>query len=445
MKAHLRKYLGEFLEAFWLVPGGMAFLGVAIAHSAIAIDRSGALPDASSLRLLLYDGGPTGARTLLGTVASSAIGVAGTIFSITIAALSLAAGQMGPRLLRNFVHDRGNQISLGAFLGTFTFSLVTLRSVRTEQEGLFVPHLALGLSMAFAFACVGVLVYFVGHMAGRINVDTVIALVSKDVGRGMRRLAQDEPGPEAPPSEFWADARGVAQPQRGYLQYIDTDALTRWAVEHDASILLLGGPGSYVFPNATLALVRDKGDGTPPDADAVGAILVKTIAVGEMRESRDDIELAVRHLVEVAVRALSPGINDPNTARSVLDRLGATLCELIGCHMPTGVHLHEGRPVVVIPMATYDGLTDAMFHTIRQNAATAPSVLIRMLDVFIAVASCEPRADRLGSLTRHANAVLSDAERTIGSLGDLADIRARHAAFVTVSTRGVVALVAQTT
>ena len=109
------------------------------------------------------------------------IAVAGTVFSITIAALSLAAGQIGPRLLRNFTRDRGNQLTLGAFLGTFSYALMVLRSVRTQGEGEFVPHLSLSVGILLAFVCVATLVYFVGHMAGRINVDTVIELVSEDV------------------------------------------------------------------------------------------------------------------------------------------------------------------------------------------------------------------------------------------------------------------------
>ena len=129
---------------------------------------------------------------MLGAVASSTIGVAGTVFSITIAALSLAAGQMGPRLLRNFTRDRGNQVTLGAFLGTFSYALMVLRSVRTPGEGDFVPHLSLSVGILLAFVCVATLVYFVGHMAGRINVDTVIELVSEDVRSAIQRLTTDK-------------------------------------------------------------------------------------------------------------------------------------------------------------------------------------------------------------------------------------------------------------
>ena len=153
MNARFRKLLADLAETFWLIPALLVGAGAVAALGLIHIDRSGIVPK----RLLenwLYDGGATGARTLLGVVASSTIGVAGTVFSITIAALSLAAGQMGPRLLRNFIRDRGNQLTLGAFLGTFCFALIVLRSVRTETEGGFVPHLSLSVCIALAFVCV---------------------------------------------------------------------------------------------------------------------------------------------------------------------------------------------------------------------------------------------------------------------------------------------------
>jgi uncharacterized membrane protein len=148
----------------------------------VQLDRSEVVPR-WLLEGWLYDGGATGARTLLGTVASSTIGVAGTVFSITIAALSLAAGQMGPRLLRNFTKDRGNQLTLGAFLGTFSYALIVLRSVRTQDEGSFIPHLSLTIAIILAFICVATLVYFVGHMASRINVDTSLSLSAKKYNR----------------------------------------------------------------------------------------------------------------------------------------------------------------------------------------------------------------------------------------------------------------------
>lgn len=184
---------------------------------------------------------------MLGAVASSTIGVAGTVFSITIAALSLAAGQMGPRLLRNFVKDRGNQATLGAYPGTFSYALMVLRTVRTQDEGVFVPHLSLSFGILLAFVCVGTLIYFVGHMARRINVDTVIGLVSEDVRDAITALTVKQPDPAPQPNASWHEAHPIADSRSGYLQQLDRPGLARWADEHGTSILLLVRPGDYVF------------------------------------------------------------------------------------------------------------------------------------------------------------------------------------------------------
>ena len=329
MKARLRKLLSDLNETFWLLPGGMVIVGILLAVGLITLDRGGIVPDWLINSPWLYNGGGTGARTLLGAVASSTIGVAGTVFSITIAALSLAAGQMGPRLLRNFTRDRGNQFTLGAFLGTFSYALMVLRSVRTQSEGAFVPHLSLSVSILLAFVCVATLVFFVGHMAGRINVDTVIALVSDDVRAAIQRLTRDRPQPMPPRAEMWREAVPVVDGRRGYLQQLHPDGLADWAAAQGTTLRLLVRPGDYVFPGAAIALVK-------PPVDGAEAAIRDATALGSTRVSSADLEFAVRQLVEVAVRALSPGINDPHTAIAVLDRLGAALCDIVPVHLDFG-------------------------------------------------------------------------------------------------------------
>ena len=183
------------------------------------------------------------------------------MFSITIAALSLAAGQMGPRLLRNFTRDRGIQLTLGAFLGTFSYALMVLRSVRTQEEGAFTPHLSLTVGILLAFLCVATLVYFVDHMASRINVDTVIELVSDDVRSAIQRLTVDEPSPAPPPPAFWTGAMPIVDARHGYLQELDANGLADWAAENDTAIRLLVRPGDYVFPGTPSAMVLKPVDG----------------------------------------------------------------------------------------------------------------------------------------------------------------------------------------
>lgn len=432
LNAKLQKIIDQLADAFWLVPTAMVLGGIALALALLQVDRADVLPSWVQESAWLYNGGGTGARTLLGAIAASSIGVASTVFSITIAALSLAAAQMGPRLLRNFTRDRGVQLSLGAFLGTFSYALMVLRSVRTQEEGPFTPHLALSVGILLAFGCVAVLVYFVDHMASRINVDTVVELVSHDVHQAMAALKTAQPQPPLPPAQLWQHAAPVLDARRGYLQHLDEDALADWAFAQGTALRLLVRRGDYVFPGAPIAVL------SVPVAGAEEAIRAAT-ALGDTRGSGGDAEYAVRQLVEVAVRALSPGINDPHTAMSVLHRLGAALCDLAGSHLPNGVFLREGQVALLVPKVSYASLTSLMFHMIRQNAQDTPPVLIRLLDVLMAVASCELDEARRQVLLDHAERVGMDARRTVGNPLDLQDILARERTLRAVLEHGVLA------
>ena len=422
MRARLRKLLNQLGDAFWLIPSAMVLAAVLMAYLLLEVDRSGVLPAWLSDKWL-YNGGGTGARTLLGTIASSAIGVAGTVFSITIAALTLAAGQMGPRLLQNFTRDRGNQVTLGAFLATFSYALQVLRSVRTQDEGSFTPHLALSVGVLLAFVCVAMLVYFVDHMANRINVDTVVELVSEDVTAAIAGLTSDKPTVEPPPAAFWQHAVAITDPRSGYLQQLDANGLADWAAEHGTAIRLLVRRGDFVFPGAPIAVMSVAVEG----ADAA---IRNATALSATRGSAGDAEHAVRQLVEVAVRALSPGTNDPNTAMSVLDRLGAMLCGLAGLHLPGGVLLRNEQVALLIPSTSYRIYVNLMFNMIRQYGTDSPAVLIRLMQVLTAVASCELDTERRRELRRHAELVWTDAQREVANPADLADIANRRTSFL---------------
>ena len=262
-------------------------------------------------------------------------------------------------------------------------------------------------------------------MASRINVDRVIELVAEDVHSAIQRLTSEDEQSQPPPDAGWRDGVPIVDPRRGYLQQLDEDGLADWAAEHGTTIRLLVRPGDYMFPGAPVAL-------TIPAVSGTDAAIRNATALGPQRVSSSDLEFAVRQLVEVAVRALSPGINDPHTAMSVLDRLGAALCDLAPRHLSNGVALRDGRPVLVVPAIDYDGLSDAMFHLIRQNAAGSTAVLMRLLEVLVAVLCCERAPSRVAALQRHADLVLEDAERDVSTPADLADLRKRHARFLAI-------------
>ena len=423
MTPRLRGRLEALGDAFWLRPALVVAAGVLLGEAAVWAERAGVkaswLPEG-----WLYAGGASGARDLLGAIATSTIGVAGTTFSITVAALSLASNQMGPRLLRNFVRDPGNQIALGVFLGTFAYALVLLRTVRSVEEEAFVPHLGLTGALVLALLCVATLVWFVHHVATGINVETVIELVHEDLSAAISRLTLDRPDPAPPPAGPPSEG-GVPVVSRGggYLRALDEGTLADWAAERDATLVLLVRPGDYVSPGSPVAELS-------PAARPEGAeeAVADALSLGTRQAAMQELEFAVRQLVEVAVRALSPGITDSFTAMAGLHRLGTVLCEVARRHLVGAAVLRGGRALLLRRRVTdYDGLCDAMFHMIRQYAAAgSPAVLIRLLETLTRVAAVEARPERRAALRRHADLALAAGRAGTRDTAALADLEARH-------------------
>ncbi len=425
MSGTLRQWLEALGDIFWIRPALLVLGGVVLGELAVLVEQADVVvpwvPDG-----WIYNGGESGARAMLGAVASSTIGVAGTTFSITVAALSLASGQMGPRLLRNFIRDPGNQYALGIFLGTFAYALVVLRTVRSVDEVAFVPHLAVSGALVLALLCVATLVWFVHHVASGINVETVIDLVHVELDAAIERLCPERAEEEV--SAVRPRGEAVTLDGHGYLRAVDVAGLADWAAAQGAVVVLLVKPGDYVFTGAAVAEVEGGRDG----AAAARAAL----ALGARQAAAEDLEFAVRQLVEVAVRALSPGINDPFTAMAVLDRLGASLCEVARRQLPGRTVVRGGRVVLFRRVTDYAGLTDAMFHMIRQSAIGSPAVLIRMVEVLGQVTAVEGRAERRMELGRHAALALAAGRVGIADPADLAALQGRAATLARFSAGG---------
>lgn len=427
MKARLLRLWQGLSDAFWTLPaaivlalGGLGLLVVEIQSLGSEADW---IPDG-----LVYGGGDTGARTLLGAIASSTISVAGTLFSITIAALTLASSQMGPRLLRNFMRDRGNQLTLGVFLGTFGYSLIVLRSVRGGEENAFVPALGVTIGLLLAGACVTLLIYFIHHVASRINVDTVIDLVHDDVLYSIERLTGGDDTPDARDPFNWDCAVDVCLNKSGYLQQIDFEALVGWAEDNDCGVEFLKAPGAFIFPHAVIARLSRPVDGAE---DAIA----DCIALSRQGGSPADLTFPIAQLVEVAVRALSPGINDPQTAISVLNRLGATLNTLSRRTLGTGVHARAGIARVQFPPLTYDRMTCVMFEMIRENAGGSPSVLIHLLHVLTEAANVEDNPGRLDCLRERAGAAEAEGRAQFHNAVDRLKLQEAYASFLRAAGR----------
>ena len=420
MNTRLRAWIEDLGDQFWLRPALVVVLCIGLAITATWFDRTYAAASNATSSSWGYSGGGEGARSLLGAVASSSIGVAGTIFSITIAALSLASGQMGPRLLRNFVRDARNQVALGIFLGTFAYALMVLRTVRTIDEGTFVPHVAVTGAMVLALVCIGTLVWFVHHIATTINVETVVDAVSRDLIDAIGSKTQ-EAAPLLPP-EVPVQGMPASGTGSGYLQAVDGAALADWAMDNGVTIRMLVRPGAFVPTGAPVAVVSAAVDGA-------GQVLDRALTFGRRQAALQDLEYSIRQLNEIAVRALSPGINDPFTAGSVLDHFSDALCRIAPRHLPRGAVEREGLIVLTLDVVDYEGLCDGMFHTIRQNGSGSAYVLIRLLEVLARVAEVEHFADRRATLYRHADLAIATAREGVSDLAGLADCEKRYRVF----------------
>ena len=339
MRAKLLKLWSDLVESFWLVPAVMAVLAMLGALGAVSIDRDYKLGNTA----WIWSGGASGARSLLSTVASSMMTVAGTVFSITIAALTLASQQFGPRLLRNFTTDRGNQIVLGTFVATFLYCLMVLRTVRGQDEGHFVPNLAISIAVLLACASLGVLIYFIQHMTSSIQAESLSANVARELKSDLHRLippAAPAPGDAPAPVELPDRAPQIVLARKsGYVQAIDRDSLVARGEEHGLLVRLRHQPGDFVSEGEALLDVWAGSDTIAPD---ITDALCNNVQFGERRTPWQDPRYGIRQLTEIGARALSPGINDPFTAMGCLDWLIDALEEIAGRGKPTGVSYGEG-------------------------------------------------------------------------------------------------------
>lgn len=397
-------------SSYWFLPSVMAAAAIGLAFAMLAIDRSsqGAMKQLS----WIYTGGPDGARALLSAVASSMITVAATAFSITIIALQLAASNFGPRLLRNFMQDTGNQLVLGTFIGTFIYCLLILRTIRGEDYALFVPQVAVTMGILLAIAGVGVLIYFIHHASTIIQASHVIAGVSHDLDEAIERLFPEKlghsvsPKPgrqnEEIPANFDSDAYPVEALKTGYLQAIDNQELLKLACKHNLLLLLQSCPGQFIVQGSDLVLVYPSKHTFPKLTKQLNDAFI----IGNERNEQQDVEFPINQLVEVALRALSPAVNDPFTAIRCIDRLGAGLSRLAQQEFPSpNRYDQQGTLRVIAEGVTFEALVDSAFNQIRRYAQSDAAVTMRLLEAIATIVATTGNAKQRAVLRRHAEMI----------------------------------------
>jgi uncharacterized membrane protein len=367
--------------------------------------------------------GHAGRRTLLvATIAGSMMTVMGVTFSMTLVALALAASQYTSRILRNFMGSRVTQSTLGIFAGIFTYCLIVLHAIRGGvDEAVFVPGLALFLAFVLAVGGVGVLIYFIHHIASSIQASSIIASVAEETISSIERLFPEKLG-HAPGGEedqalqpllerTW---RVVPATTDGYIQDVDHDALLQVAQDRETIVRMERGIGEFVVRNTTLASVAQE---APPD-DPTIARLNAAYSVGAHRAVDQDPAFGVRQIVDMALKALSPGVNDTSTAVICVDYLATR-------KFPA-MRRYDGNALRVIAMGpSFEGLLAEAFDQIRRSAEGNVSIMTRVLGALEAIASQTDMPRRRLALREEVQWIAELADRTVQSSHDRARLEER--------------------
>jgi uncharacterized membrane protein len=428
----------------WIVPSVMVVLVALLFLATYGLDRLAA-NNAFHLPGFITSGSPDDAREILIAIAAAVITVAGVVFSITILVLQLASQQFGPRMLRNFIRDLGTQFSLGAFVATFVYSVLALGSVESAPATVFVPHISVTVALILTLVDLGILIYFIHHVATSIQLTSVVSGIARDFRSTLANLQADmatsaptytaEPDPSAISENVLAVGAPVYAHSSGFIQSVGHRHLMDIAVSSDSVIRLVRRPGHFVLEGQPVAFV------VPIHAArAVSESFNRAHIVGPNRTLTQDLGFAVDQLVEVAIRALSPAVNDTFTALNCIDWLGDCLCHAAVSRLPDGIHRDSsGHLRIIEPVITVDRLVKGAADKIRQAGSGMPAVFIRQLENLGKLLRVVPSQELRDLVEVHARRILIAADETVRDESDRADVRAAFDAMISRADVGTAA------
>lgn len=408
-------YWETLRTSLWFVPflliAGAILLALGLIEVDVRVDSTNLQDDWPRL----FGSGAEGSRGMLSAIASSMITVAGVVFSITMVALVQASSQYTSRVLRNFMGDRANQVVLGTFVGIYVYCLIVLRTIRTEGAGKeFVPSFAVLMAVLLALGGISSLIFFVHHIAATIQAESIAQAATQETIEVLDRLYPADAEPKeneiaAPDDNIILSWQVVGACRSGYVQTVDRKALTDFATEHETVVRMETGIGEFVVEEAPLAYVASKG---PLDAQWVKAINGAYV-IGHRRTKVQDVGFGIRQLVDIALKALSPGINDTTTAVICVDYLTTILARLAPRPIAVPNEVREGKLRLIIQSPTFESYLQQAFDQIRRNAEGNVTILLSLLHSLKVIAGRTPIADRHASLREQAALIMEIGARTV--------------------------------
>jgi len=395
----LKQLWSNLRSSFWFMPSMIVLASIAFAAAWIEADAVvNKLWVAQWPRL--FGAGADGARQMLSTLAGSMMSVMGITFSMTLVALALASSQYTSRILRSFMGSRVTQLTLGVFAGNFAYCLVVLRTIR-GGGGVdeFVPSMAVFFAFVLALASIGVLVFFIHHIATSIQASSIIASIAQDTMASIERLFPERlgqgPDEDVDQDEVFESLEAmhwypVPAESDGYIQSLDNDALLSIARDNKTVVRMERGIGAFVVQNTALVSLALE---EPPDQEIIEE-LNDAYSIGRFRTVEQDPAFGIRQIVDMALKALSPGVNDTSTAVMCVDYLTAILAQLVCRKFPAALRYEESDLRVIAIAPTFDGLLGEAFDQIRESSEGNVGIMARMLSAFETLADLTDKPHR---------------------------------------------------
>ncbi|KAA9353442.1 DUF2254 domain-containing protein [Larkinella humicola] len=422
MQIRLYQYWQSLQESLWFVPTLMVLASFGMAYGLITFDAETSFDGAKRFPLL-FGAGAEGSRSMLTAIAGSMLTVAALVFSLTLSTITQVSSQYSPRVLRNFMRDRSNQVVMGYFVGVFAYCLIVLGTIRGTEEQKFVPSTAVLMGLLLALGGVAALIFFIHHIAESLQTGTIVEHISHETLKVIDELF---PGESEKPVETASgdDARWrrvetqsgwqpVLSTKAGYIQHIDLDEVLRWAIDHRALLRVEQTIGSFVGEKALLFSVRFNGE-KPGIFDSNHLHkLLDQIAIGRHRNIEQDVTFGIQQLVDIALKALSPGINDTTTAIMAIDYAGAIMERLASRNFPAPFRTDNGQLRILIRPVGFDHYLRQTFDLIRINAKGNHAVIRRLMRALSLVGSQCLDDDRKTLIREQARLLLQYAEQTL--------------------------------
>jgi uncharacterized membrane protein len=420
----------ELMVSFWFVPVLIMGLSVVLFISFVSLDSYVNLPHDGWMRFFLVNSSDS-ARSILATISGAMIGVAGTVFSVTLVALTLASSQFGPRLIKNFMYVRLNQVVLGSYISTYLYCLLVLNAVRESDSYNFIPSISILVAIFAAIVNIVLLIIFIHQIAVSIQADKVISEISDLISLQVQTLFPEKMGDELKDETVFDEDAAISAYQKhtsiksyraGYLQYIDSEALIEIVAKRDALITLNHRPGSFLVQGGEIGVLYSN-EGW--EEESLKKLLDQFI-IGKTKTSQQDLEFSIHQMVEIAARALSPGVNDPYTAIACIDNLTATLCYLAEARFPSKYRVDDDDELrVVADVLDFEGVLDSAFNQIRQFSTGSTAVVIRLMEALITIFNFTRNESHRKAVIKHAAMVYRQGKETIKEKNDLQDLTDR--------------------